>query len=193
MGTDLHYFLDAFLAAYGMTEADVEVVNAPPNDHLTILQKGDVDAFAIWQPHPYYAAQELGDNALLLEAPEGTYEARYMMSTMQDFLAENPEAVERFLEAFKLASEWISANPDETLALIAADVGADVEVLEAYYFDNYRIGIRLEPTLLDEAVAQAEWAIATGAAPEGAAIPDFRSLIFPDPLKAVFPGVVTIE
>lgn len=192
-GTDLHYFLDAFLAAYGMTEADVEVVNAPPNDHLTILQRGDVDAFAIWQPFPYLAEREMGDNAVILAPPAGTYEARYLISTTQDFLAENPEAIERFLEAFKLADEYIAANPDETLALVAGDIGTEVEELEGYYFDSYRIGLRLEPTLLDEAVAQAQWAIDTGAAPEGADIPDFMSLIFPGPLSAVYPEAVTLE
>ncbi len=193
MGTDLHYFLDAFLEAYGMTEADVEVVNAPPNDHLTILQKGDVDAFAIWQPHPYFAQKEMGDDVVVLSPPEGTYEARYMVATMQDFLDENPEAVERFLEAFLMADEFIQSNPDEALALVAGDVGAETSDLEDYYLDNYRIGLRLEPTLLDEAVAQAQWAIDTEAAPEGADIPDFRALIFPDPLKNVRPDSVTLD
>jgi NitT/TauT family transport system substrate-binding protein len=192
LGTDLHYFLDTFLAAYDMSEDDVEVINVPPNDLVLALSNSEIDAFSIWQPMPWTAEQEMGDNIVFLKPPEGTYEARYLVVTMQDFLEQNPEAVRRFLQAFYMADQFIEANPEEAKRIVAEDWEAPLEMVEGVW-DGYRHGLRLEPTLITEAESQAQWAIDVGNAPAGAAMPDYRSLIFPDPLREVAPDVVTLE
>lgn len=192
LGTDLHYFLDLFLTAHDMTEEDVEVINVPPNDLVLALSNGEIDAFSIWQPLPWTAEQEMGDNIVFLKPPEGTYEARYLVVTMQDFLEENPEAVKRFLQAFYMADKFIEANPEEAKRIVAEDWEAPIEMVEGVW-DGYRRGLRLEPTLVTEAESQAQWAIDVGNAPEGAAMPDYRNLIFPEYLREVAPDLVTLD
>lgn len=192
LGTDLQYFLDKFLQAYNMTESDVVVTNVPPNDMVTVLSKGDIDAFSIWQPIPWNAQQEMGDNIVFLKPPKGTYEARYLVLTTQKFLKENPEAVKRFLQAFKMADDFIAANPAQAQQIVATDWKAPLAMVQGVW-DGYRYGMRLEPTLITEAQNQAQWAMDTGQAPSGATMPDFRSLIFTDPLSQVEPSVVTLK
>lgn len=192
LGTDLQYFLDKFLVAYGMTENDVEVINVPPNDLVLALSNAEIDAFSIWQPLPYNAQQEMGDNIILLKPPAGTYEARYLVVTRQDVLKDKREAVKRFLEAFHMADEFIAANPDKAKQIVAEDWKAPLDMVSGVW-DGYRRGLRLEDTLVDEAVKQAQWAIDVGNAPAGSKIPDYRALIFPEILQEISPVSVNLK
>jgi len=192
LGTDLHYFLDAFLAAYGMTESDVEVINIPPNDLVLSLSNNEIDAFAIWQPHPWKAQQEMGNNIVFLKPPAGTYEARYLVVTRKDVLEEKPEAVKRFLQAFHMADEFIAANPEKAKQIVADDWEAPLEMV-AGVWDGYRRGLRLEDTLIREAESQAQWAIDTGKSPAGAEMPDYRALIYPDLLREIVLDAVNLS
>ena len=197
LGTEANFFLFAFLDHYGMTLEDINLINVAPADMVLALERGEVDAFVIWEPGPTVAKNQMGDVIVWLMQPDDDlfYNNRLVTIANREYVEENPEAVRRYLEALHMADMYAQdpANLDQILAWVAADVFADDVVLAGSNWPMYRYGVRLDPTLLAEMEARAQFSIMTGAVPEDTVLPDFMNNICPGPLGEVVPDDVTIE
>ena len=196
IGTEAHFFLYSFLTHYGMTFDDVNVIHVAPPDMVLALERGEVDAFVIWEPGPTVAKNQM-DDVIWLEQPEGDnfHNNRLVTVSNKAYVEENPEAVRRYLEALHMADEYgqDEANLDEIITWIAADVYADDRELTQSNWDLYRYGVRLESTLVDEMEQRAQFSITTDAVPEGTKLPDFTDYICSGPLRGVVPSDVDLE
>jgi NitT/TauT family transport system substrate-binding protein len=110
---------------------------------------------------------------------------------MKPYLAENPELIDRFLRALIDAEAWMKENPEDAITVIAETVGMKREDLAAIW-DDYVYNVVLDDKQLDILKAHAGWRLESGNHPPNAEMPDFATVIDPEPLKKIDPARVTI-
>ena len=116
-GTDPHIFLVRALATAGLTEHDVKLVLLQHPDGRTVLERGDVNAWAGLDP--MMAASELESGARLFyrNAAANTWG---VLNVREAFAADNPELVRRVLATYERARRWSVEHPAELKALMVA-------------------------------------------------------------------------
>lgn len=122
IGNTQHLCLLDLLAKNGLksvTEGGDVTISAVSNaDVANTMERGDIDAALV--PEPWGATLIEQGAELLLDYDEimdGDYDVAVVV-VRKDFLEENPDVVEKFLEQHNLATETINANSDEALAII---------------------------------------------------------------------------
>ena len=85
----------------------------------------------------------------------------------------------------------MKANPDEAIKVVADFVKMPVDDLKPIW-DDYVYQVALDGQTLDVLNAHASWRLASGNHPPGAVMPDWRTVIFPAPLKSVAPEKVKL-
>jgi ABC-type nitrate/sulfonate/bicarbonate transport system substrate-binding protein len=174
----------------GLTRDDVTLVNLRPQDMVAALASGSIDAYGTWEPHISNGGKALGAKAALLDT-KGVYAETFNIVVMQDYLQKKPEVVKSFLKSLVEAEAWIKANPDEAIKVVAEFVKMPVDDLKPI-FQDYVYQVALDAQVLDILNAHAGWRLASGNHPPGAVMPDWRTVIFPAPLKSVAPDKVTL-
>ena len=125
-GTDPYFFLLRALQANGLSASDVRIVHLQHPEGRTALEQGRVDVWAGLDPH--MAASEAAGVRFLYRNPDFGLAA--FLNTSEQFLAEEPEAVEIVLAAYERARQWILDNPQQTAELIARETSLPVDVIK---------------------------------------------------------------
>ena len=189
-GTGGEVYTVQLLKAAGLTKDDVTLVNLRPQDMVAALASGSIDAYGTWEPHIYNGRKALGAKATELDT-KGIYAETFNIVLMQDYLQKKPAVATSFLKSLVEAEAWIKANRDEATKVIADFVKMPVDDLKPIW-DDYVYQVALDGKTLDVLNAHASWRLASGNHPPGAVMPDWRTIIFPAPLKAVAADRVTI-
>ncbi len=190
-GTGSEVYTMTLLKQGGLTPADVTLVNLRPQDMVSAIVKGSIDAMNIWEPHISNARKLLGEKARELDT-KGVYAETFNIVTTQDYLSKNPAPVQRFLRALIDAHQWIRANPDQAITLIAETVGMKRDDFAPLWGD-YNYDVVLDEQVFAVLRSHAQWRLDTKNAPSGATMPDFRSVVFPEPLRSIAPDRVRIK
>lgn len=118
LGTAGENILNLALKKAGLTQADVTIVNMDNNNLASaILSTGSdaVDAIAGWQPGTTAVLQALGDDGILLASnkdfPEAAFPSTWVAN--KDFVKNNPEAVQKFVNALTKAQAYRAENMEE--------------------------------------------------------------------------------
>lgn len=112
-GTGAEGYLLGHLKSNGMSADDVELVNIKPADLPTALAQGDVDAIAIWEPWPSTAVVNVPGAVRVVDGGcDSCYIPAAILTTKQ-VIADQPEALRRFMAAFAEAQQWVRNNFDE--------------------------------------------------------------------------------
>ncbi|MCJ8142618.1 NrtA/SsuA/CpmA family ABC transporter substrate-binding protein [Ancylobacter sp. A5.8] len=194
VGTSGQYMLAKYLEMAGLGLKDVTVVDLSPNDMTVATLRGDVDGFA-WTGQAAVVAEKQSNGAVAVMTQEGLdkyFQSHQLLLTSEKVIKEKPALLDAAVKSLLGAEERIAADPTWT-SLIAERVRAPAqEITEATSVFEFKIGF--DERFLDDLVAQAEWAIATGLAqrPEGDLRALLRGLIYEGPVKAVKPERVTI-
>lgn len=117
-GTVLQYFLERYLEENGMALSDVEFVDLVPNDMVSALSTGAIDAGFAWVPASAQMVEQ-GGHAL---ATEMAFNATVFS---EEFVDEHPETVQAFVCDMAEAHEAFAKRPDETYAAMAEQLGID--------------------------------------------------------------------
>ena len=117
-GTGSEVYTVTLLKAAGLTAKDVTLVNLRPQDMLPALSAGSIDAMDTWEPHITNAKKVLGDKAVEIDT-KGVYSETFNIVVMRPYLEKNPELVGKFLAAMLDAEQWMKANPDEAITVVA--------------------------------------------------------------------------
>jgi ABC-type nitrate/sulfonate/bicarbonate transport system substrate-binding protein len=189
-GTGGEVYTAELLKKAGLTKDDVTLVNLRPQDMAAALSSGSIDAYNTWEPHIYNGLKALGAKAALLDT-KGIYAETFNIVLMQDYLQKKPEVVKSFLKSLIEAEAWLKANPDEAVKVVAEFVKMPADELKPIWQD-YVYQVALDGQVLEVLNAHAGWRLASGNHPPGATMPDWRSIIFPAPLKSVAPERVTL-
>jgi NitT/TauT family transport system substrate-binding protein len=116
-----------------------------PLDQLTAaVDKGEVDAFAAWDPFGALAIKDNGYTALsdLSVDPLFAGKSCCFLYASGKQIAENPEKVAAIARAYQKAAAWIAANPGETAKIeiekkyvAADDVAFLTDLLKSYNYE----------------------------------------------------------
>jgi sulfonate transport system substrate-binding protein len=127
-GSNVHYLLVRALEKAGLKYTDVEVVYHPPTSGRAAFQKGDVDAWAIWDPYRAAAEMSLGARTLA----DGTalvsnYEF-YFVS--RPFGAAHPQVIDVVLGAARDIYVEVVKDIPGTARAFSAAAGFPASVIE---------------------------------------------------------------
>jgi len=190
-GTGGEVYTMQLLKVAGLSKDDVTLVNLRPQDMVAALASGSIDAYGTWEPHIFNGIKALGSKATQLDT-KGIYAETFNIVLMQDYLHKKPEVAKNFLKALVEAEAWMKANREQAINVVAGFVKMPVDELKPIW-DDYVYQVALDDQTLNILNAHASWRLASGNHPPGATMPDWRTFIFSDPLKAVAPDKVLIS
>jgi ABC-type nitrate/sulfonate/bicarbonate transport system substrate-binding protein len=189
-GTGSEVYTMSVLAKAGLSPDDVELVNLRPQEMIPALASSSIDAYNTWEPHVSNGKKSMGDQVVQIDT-SGIYSETFNIVTTTDYLKEEPEVAENFLRALIDAEQWMKENPTDAIAVIAKTVEMKEEDLAAIW-DDYIYEVVLDQKTLDILNTHAAWRLESGNHPPNAEMPDFTTVIYPEPLKNVAPDRVKI-
>ena len=121
-----HYSLLAALDRAGLSERDVEVIDAEPDDIYAAWTRGDIDGAYVWNPN---LARIVGDGGrVLVTSEELAREGKttYDLAVVTNEFAEKyPDAVTTWVRAQDRAVRLLHDDPDTAARAIAAELNID--------------------------------------------------------------------
>ena len=123
----------------------VIVLNVPNPDIYTLFTKGEIDG--AWVPEPWATilVQELNGQRLFYEEElwNNNQFASVLLIAREDFVRENPEIIQQWLDAHQETIDWINANPKQT------------RIIFNQFMEN-TMGQSLSDSVIDEALSNLE-------------------------------------
>lgn len=107
------------LERVGMKDTDVEVITIENNEGRSALLTGAIDAWATWDP--FYASVEADKQATKLVDGDPFYPNYVTLFGRTEFLEKHPETVQRFIQTYKSALDWVKANRDDALKIFTEE------------------------------------------------------------------------
>jgi sulfonate transport system substrate-binding protein len=124
-GTDPYLFLLRALHSAGLRRDDIEHVSLQHADGRVALEQGRVDAWAGLDPH--MAASELEGGARLLYR-NVAFNTYGFLNVREEFLASQPQATARVIQAYERARVWTRANPAEAAKILSNEAKVSLPV-----------------------------------------------------------------
>lgn len=189
-GASAQYFLDTWLLFNGVDPKRVNVVPLAPEQAPGALERREVDAIAVWEPHAFVAMKMLGADGLVLPAPR-VYTQTFNLVASRKALAEREPDIVKLLRALLRAERFIRERPRDAQALLMAKLKLGPEFIE-WDWRNHDFRLALSPSLLSTLDGEARWAQREGHVPAGQPRPNYLRLVEPGPLLKVAPAAVTL-
>lgn len=127
-GSNVHYLLVKALEKEGIKYEEIETAFLPPADARAAFEKGDIDAWVIWDP--FLADAELSTNARIIADATDLAANREFFLSSRTFAEGNPDVLDVIYDEVKRTEKWVSENPKEAAAFLSPQIGMDVETLE---------------------------------------------------------------
>jgi sulfonate transport system substrate-binding protein len=136
-GSYAHHLLALVLEGAHLGFGDVELVNLSHADIGTALQKGEIDAGAVWEP---LLTKLVSDGtARVLQDGTGIKKGALVIIARQPFAEKNPELVQAVLRAYQRGNVYIRQHPAEAAELVSREVHLEAarlqKILERADFD----------------------------------------------------------
>lgn len=126
-----HYLLLLGLAEAGLSADDVQILNLETGAAAAAFAAGQVDAVAVFAPFTTQALSRPGSKILFDSADfPGAISDHLVVS--RKLINEQPQAVQGLVDAWFLTLEWMAANPERALQLLARRAGVSQEEYRAY-------------------------------------------------------------
>jgi sulfonate transport system substrate-binding protein len=116
-GSGSHYVLAAALKRAGLSFADITPAYLQAPEGAAAFAKGSIDAWSIWDPFLAFAEAKRPVRTLADGRGLTSYHRYYLANDA--FVAERPEVVAAVYRALAEAGQWVRANPDAAVALLA--------------------------------------------------------------------------
>jgi sulfonate transport system substrate-binding protein len=127
-GSNVHYLLLKALDKAGLKYSDIQPVYLPPADARAAFERGSVDAWVIWDPFLAAAEKQLGVRVLA--------DGRGLVANHQFYLASRayadrqPQVIQAIVDELARLDRWAEGRPREIAAILAPQIGLDVDVAE---------------------------------------------------------------
>jgi NitT/TauT family transport system substrate-binding protein len=128
--TSAHYFLSKILRTASLSERDVTIVSLPLAEMPQALQRGDVDAVAIWEPAAQRSIEAAGRDALVLQN-RGSYREHFNLNTTVASLNDPAKraAIVNFVRALDRASASIRRRPASQWPLVSEKINLSAQTI----------------------------------------------------------------
>jgi sulfonate transport system substrate-binding protein len=127
-GSNAHYLLVSALEHAGVAYSDIRTVFLAPADARAAFGRGDVDAWAIWDP--YRAAAEAATDARTLTDGTGIVPNHQFYLAAQKFVAASPQIVDATLAAIDEIDRWVKEDTKTVAAQLSPSIGIPASILE---------------------------------------------------------------
>lgn len=169
------YMAHKYLEANGIDPDSVKYVESSPAELPALTKKGDIDAYALWEPWPTNG-EKMGLKTLTDTGAFGQPSSQVLM-TDSKYLAQNNSVAVDVIEALDDASAYIQDDPDDAANVVSDATKLDEsDVNEALGLIEFgSVGFTdTDYAALEE---QAQFFVDTGAIKS---IPEMRSYYLPD-------------
>jgi len=120
-GSSAHNLTIVALEKAGIPYSDVQAIYLAPADAAAAFERGNVDAWTIWDP--YYAIYETRSGVRVLEKSSNiTPQFSYFMAH-RDFVQANPAIIAATVEEWGRVGAWAAAHRPEVAKLVSAATG----------------------------------------------------------------------
>ena len=128
-----HYLLLQGLESEGLTQDDIDFRGLPTAAAASGFAAGQFDAVGVFAPFTIEALKREGSKVLFDSADyPGSISDHIVLSS--DLVAERPDDVQKIVEAWYVTLDYIAANPEAAVAIMAKQAGispAEYESLDA--------------------------------------------------------------
>ena len=132
-GTDPFFFLLRTLAANGLTQADIQLVNLPHAQGRTSLELGQVDAWAGLDPQMAASELQAGSKLIYRNKDFNTYG---FLNSREAFLQKYPETTKKIIALYERAKQWIVDNPDQAAQVLSDEAQITLDVAKRELFER---------------------------------------------------------
>lgn len=115
--TSGHYFYERFLNYHELDAEKIDVRTVPTAESIAAIERGDIDAFFLWEPWNTRAAT-LVDGARTFAVSKDIGLDFVMYIYFSQGLVDNLDVAERTLKAMMETADWIQENKDEAAHII---------------------------------------------------------------------------
>jgi ABC-type nitrate/sulfonate/bicarbonate transport system substrate-binding protein len=182
LGSASEVFWRAFVEKLGLNPKDYTVIHVEPPEMLAALERGNIDAFAAWEPWLTRTVQAVA-NTKIIRDNEGIINPRNFVYINRGWATQNPEAAGLFMRSLIEATQLLRNNPDEAAKHIASFLKMDAaftrELIGKVNFDIY-----LDQSSIDH-LKTIENQLRDGG--KLAKPIDWEKFIYPDVLKKIQP------
>src|SRR5438445_8863767 len=184
VGSTGSWFVSEYLKAHGLTEKDVTIKNMETHIMPSALDRGDIDAFFIWEPYGAQALKVSGSRVHKLTTAKGYMNGYLVIGTWKWYLKEHPGVAEKMLTAIDKGRRYAAEHKDEVILFAKEQFSVqDTAPVEADYSYNERV-VGLDKVVWDDFAKLARWMKETGIGTR-----DFnpKSFFDPRPLQKALP------
>ncbi len=188
-GSASEYFMLRYFDTHGLSPDTVNVSYQQSADMIPVLQRGDIDAFFLWAPHPARAVDTVeGAKIIAFNGDDDVYTLIDFL-LFSDNLYNDAPLSDASLRAIMAAEDYIEQNQAETVALLAEVLDLEEAAAEAQLvvWDNR---VQITPDSLQAAKDTAAW-LADGGRLQGTV--DWNAFFSSDALKRVAADRVTLR
>ncbi|WP_241840640.1 sulfonate ABC transporter substrate-binding protein [Fictibacillus sp. S7] len=127
-GSNVHYLLVKALEKAGVQYKDIQPAFLPPADARAAFEKGEVDAWVIWDP--FLAEAQRTTGAKILQDGTDLVNNREFFLASDQFAKDHKDIVNIILKEVQSAEKWVSGNKKEAAKFLAPQLGMDEKTLE---------------------------------------------------------------
>ena len=187
--TASEYFLSILLALADINTQLVQLIELKPEEMPAALADRRVDAISVWEPYGFYAVQDMGQEARILET-KNLFTLSFNLTTKKDFADQHQKELIQVLKALNKATEFIAESPDEARMIIQSRLNQQQDFID-WIWPDYLFKLSLHHSLLLSLENQARWAIGNNLTDQRT-IPVFMDIIDKRALMAVLPESVSL-
>ncbi len=186
-GTNSDYFMYKFLAAHGLTPADLKVTNMSPPEMVAAYANGDIDGYFAWEPHIQFGLAAVPQSRVFY--PGALYRGWMTVNMDPTYARAHPDIVRKIVRALIKAEGFVRAHKRQSLRLVARRLGMDDDVLRQVWDQNqYRV--ELDASLVGEMSEIGRWSLQLSKSDKP--LPNFRQFIYAEPLRRERPASVSL-
>ncbi|WP_237214397.1 ABC transporter substrate-binding protein [Falsiroseomonas oryziterrae] len=117
-GTGSETFWLSVVSRLNLNPADYTIVNVEAPEMVAALERGNIDAFAVWEPWPTRAQRAIQGTRILL-SNEQIQIVRNFVYMNRGWAEQNQEATQRLMRSLIQAQEFCDSNQAEAAAQVA--------------------------------------------------------------------------
>lgn len=126
-----HFLLVQGLESVGLTEADIDFRGVLTDVAAASFAAGEFDCVGVFAPFWLTALEREGSKELFSSADFPGLIPDHIVVT-RELVDENPAAVQKLVDAWYLTLDYIDANPDESIAIMAEVAETTIEEYESF-------------------------------------------------------------
>lgn len=117
-GTGSETFWNAVVKSKNLNPSDYEIVNVEAPEMVAAMERGNIDAYAVWEPWPTRGMQAVAGSQIIA-TNETIFTNHNFIYMNRDWVSKNGEASRRFITSMIEATDFIEANPEQAVTMVA--------------------------------------------------------------------------